>query len=254
MPIIGVGSWGLKEKPAEVIAEALRMGYRMVDTSGDYGTQKYVGEGVRKSGVPREEEFVVTKVEEDEDAHESAHRQIQELGLDPADLIVIHRPPEAGAGVGLWQGLIDAREEGLTRDIGVSNYTQEQIQELIDETGVVPAVNQIEWSPFGYSDEMLNFLNKHGIILQAYSSLTHAKRLDDARLKAIAAKYGKTPAQILLRWDIERGVVPIFKANRIEHLRENMGIFDFELEPMDVEKLNALNEHFSALGGKISYN
>lgn len=253
MPVMGLGSWGLKNDPANAIANGLKLGYRMVDTSGDYGSQPYVGQGVRESGISREEVFVITKVEEDEESYVSAQKQVQELGLGYANLILIHRPPENDAGVELWKGLIRARDEGIAHDIGVSNYKREQIEELIDETGEVPVVNQIEWTPFGHSDEMRGFLRNQDIALMAYSSLTHGKRLTDPRLKDVAEKYNKTPAQIILRWDIERGVVPIVKANKIEHMRENLGVFDFELDDEDVEVLNELNEHYSALGSRIEY-
>lgn len=248
MPVIGLGSWQLTKNTDEVIIEALRLGYRMIDTSGDYGTQPGIAEGLKKSDVSREDIYLVTKVEEDEDAYEAVRRNCAELEITHADLFLIHRPPTKGVGVALWEGLIRAAREGLTKDIGVSNYSAEQIQELITATGIVPVVNQIEWSPFGYSEEMFTFAKRNNIVIQAYSPLTRTKQLDDPTLNEIAGKYDKSPAQILIRWNLERGTVPIPKANQLQHLAENIDVFDFSLKPDDLNVLNNLNRHYSSLG------
>src|SRR5690606_21261565 len=136
-------------------------------------------------------------VEETDDAYAATKKNLRELQTDYADLMLIHRPPEDSAGIELWKGLIRAKREGLVRDIGVSNYAIELIDELSGATGEVPAVNQIEWTPFGHSDEMLRYAADHDIVLQAYSPLTRAERLDDGQLKEIATRHGKTPAQVL---------------------------------------------------------
>jgi 2,5-diketo-D-gluconate reductase A len=253
MPVIGLGTWQLTRDTAGTVEEALRLGYRMIDTSGDYGTQAGVGEGMRRSGLDRDEIFVVTKVEEDDDAYEATVADLGELRLDFADLMLIHRPPRRGVGVKLWEGLIRAREDGLTIDMGVSNYSIDQLEELIDATDEVPAVNQIEWSPFGWSPEMLGYCRAREIVIQAYSPLTRGKRLNDETLLAIAGEYGKTPAQVLLRWNVQLRVVPLPKANRREHLVENLDIFDFELADAHMEALSALNEHWSSLGASLQY-
>jgi diketogulonate reductase-like aldo/keto reductase len=220
----------------------------MIDTSGDYGTQPGVGEGIRSSGRDRSTVYVVTKVEEDEDAYDAARRNVAELGFDYVDLLLIHRPPPDGIGHELWRALMRARREGLARDIGVSNYDIDQIEELAQSTGESPAVNQIEWSPFGHSDRMRNYCREHAIVLQAYSPLTRTERLDDDTLVAIADRHHKTPAQVLLRWSLQTGAVPLPKANRAEHQRENLDVFDFRLGSEDIDELAALNEHYSALG------
>src|SRR5918996_4797811 len=181
MPVLGLGTWQLTHDTAGTVEEALRLGYRMIDTSSDYGTQPGTGEAIRRSGLERRQIYLVTKVEEDEDAYDGTVRDLQELGLDYADLMLIHRPPARGAGRELWEGLIRARDDGLTRDIGVSNYAIDQIEELIETTGEVPAVNQIEWTPFGWSREMLEYCREHRILIQAYSPLTRIERLDDQR-------------------------------------------------------------------------
>ena len=248
MPVLGLGTWQLTEDTAGAVEDALRVGYRMIDTSGDYGTHPGVGEGVRRSGIRREDVYIVTKVEEDEDAYEATGRNLAELGMDHVDLILIHRPPARGAGRHLWEGLIRARDEGLARDIGVSNYTAGQIDALVESTGEVPVVDQVEWSPFGWSAEFLDYCRGQQIVVQAYSPLTRTERLDDPTLGTVAADYGKTPAQILLRWDIQKGTAPIPKSGRRDHQQENLAIFDFAIEPRHMRELDQLNEHHSSLG------
>ena len=248
MPAIGLGTWQLTHNTAGTVEEALRRGYRLIDTSGDYGTQPGIGEAIRRSSLDRGRLYLVTKVEEDEDAHAATRRNLDELGLAYADLMLIHRPPRSGAGRDLWEGLLRAREEGLTRDIGVSNYSVEQIEALVDATGELPVVNQIEWSPFGWSQEMLDGCRERGIVIQAYSPLTRSRRLADPRLAEIAAAVDRTPAQVLIRWGIQQGVAPLPKANRPEHQEEDLAVFDFALDDDQTARLAALNETYSSLG------
>jgi diketogulonate reductase-like aldo/keto reductase len=245
---MGLGTWKLTQETAATVAKALELGYRMIDTSGDYGTQPGIGKGMKDSGLDREDIYLVTKVEETEDAYQSTRDDLRELGLDYADLMLIHRPPEDDVGLELWDGLIRAKKEGYARDIGVSNYSMDQIQALIDATGEVPVVNQIEWSPFGHSREMLGYCQENGIIIQSYSPLTRQERLDNDKLADLAHKYGKTPAQLMIRWNIQLGNVPIIKANHEEHLRENLDVFDFSITEDDMQEINSLNEQYSALG------
>jgi diketogulonate reductase-like aldo/keto reductase len=253
MPVLGLGTWELNNDTAETIAAALKMGYKMIDTSGDYGTQPGIGEGIRKSGIPRNEFYLVTKVEQDEDSYQATQKDLEELRLDYTDMMLIHRPPQSGVGEDLWQGLIKAKKDGLTRDIGVSNYSVDQLKGLMDASGEVPVVNQIEWSPFGYSPQMLDFCRQNKIVIQAYSPLTRAERLDDDDLQELADKRGTTPALVLLRWAIQMGVAPIVKANRDEHLQQNLKVFDFELDDEDMEVLAGFNEEYSSLSSKPVY-
>jgi diketogulonate reductase-like aldo/keto reductase len=253
IPIIGLGTWQLTRDTAGAVEQALALGYRMIDTSGDYGTQRGVGEGIRRSGLPRDKVYLVTKVEEDEDSYEATGRNLEELRLDYADLMLIHRPPPEGAGERLWAGLLRARAEGLVRDIGVSNYTIDQMKRLYDGSGERPAVNQVEWTPFGWSPEMLDFCGTEQIVIQAYSPLTRATRLDDATLRRVADGYVKAPAQLLLRWNIQHGVVPLPKANDRRHQQENLALFDFEIADDDMTVLDGLNELASSLGDRVQY-
>lgn len=248
MPVLGLGTWQLKHQTVESVAQALAAGYRLIDTSGDYHTQRGIGDALRAAGCARESVFIVTKVEEMGDAYEAVRANLAELRLDYADLVLIHRPPERGVGEDLWRALRRAKREGLARDIGVSNYSIEQIEELVYRTGELPVVNQIEWTPFGHSPRMLDFCRDNDIVIQAWSPLTRGMRLNDDKLAAMAARYGRTPAQLLIRWNLQLGVVPLPKANHANHQRDNLHVFDFEITQLDMAKLRTLNEHFSALG------
>ena len=248
MPVLGLGTWKLTNDTAECIDGAIEAGYRMIDTAVDYGSQRGIGAALREGRLPREELYIVTKIEETDEALEGVVRDLGEMGLGYADLTLIHRPPEDGAGEQLWEGLMRAREEGLVRDIGVSNYSADLIDRLAEATGEVPAVNQVEWTPFGHDDALLDHHRRAGIVLMAYSPLTRSQRLEDPTLGEIARRHHRTPAQVLIRWSLQKGSVPVPKANRMDHCRENLDVFAFELEGQDMERLDALNTHWSALG------
>jgi len=248
MPVLGLGTFQLKHHTADAVTQALAAGYQMIDTSGDYHTQRGIGDALKACGLPRDSIYVVTKIEETEDAFEATRVNLAELRLDYADLVLIHRAPTRGVGEAQWQGLRRAKRERLTRDIGVSNYSIEQIEELVYRTGELPAVNQIEWSPFGHSPRMLDFCFDNDIVIQAWSQLTRGLRLNDDKLASLAARYGRTPAQLLIRWALQLGVVPLPKANHAQHQLENLNVFDFEIRQMDMVKLRAFNEHYSSMG------
>jgi diketogulonate reductase-like aldo/keto reductase len=248
MPVIALGTWQLKNDTASTVALAVERGYRHFDTSSDYGTHPGVGDGVKESGIDRERLYITTKAEEMDDAYMRTLSNLQELDLEYLDLMLIHRPPPDGAGVELWRGLISAKQEGLVRDIGVSNYTIGLIDALIEATGEVPVVNQIEWSPFGFSREMYDYCREKGIAIQAYSPLTRGIRLDDEGLVQVGKKYGKSTAQVLIRWNLQMGIVPLPKANQTAHLKENIDVFDFEIVDEDMQLLNSMNEKYSSLG------
>lgn len=248
IPVMGLGTWQLTDDTAATIAYALELGFPMIDTSGDYGTQPGIGEGVRRWGGDRKDLYLVTKVEETDDSYEKTKRDLDELGFEYADMMLIHRPPPSGAGEKLWEGLIRAREDGLTRDIGVSNYPAALIDRLIEATGEAPALNQIEWSPFGHSEEMVRYAREKRMAIQGYSPLTRTERLGDPLLGRIGERHGKSPAQVLIRWGLQRGTCPIPKANRRDHLEEDIAVFDFELGEDEMAALNGRNERYSALG------
>lgn len=254
MPALGLGTWELTRATAETVEFALGLGYRMIDTAADYGSQPGIGEALGRTDLPREEIFLVAKVEENDDAHEATRRYLGEMRQEYADLMLIHRPPPSGVGEELWEGLVRAREEGLTREIGVSNYSTAEIERLVEVTGEVPVVNQIEWTPFGWSREMLEFCHDRSIIIQGYSPLTRGTRLHDDRLTELADRYGCTPAQLLLRWALQKGTPPLPKANQKDHLEENLGALGFEIGGKDMERLDDMNEHYSSLGASLQYD
>lgn len=247
MPLLALGTWELTDDTAGTVAHALDIGYRMIDTACDYGSQRGIGEAIRRRGK-RDDVYLVTKVEETDDAYQATKKYLAEIGVDSADLVLIHRPPDEGVGEELWAGLERARKEGLAKDIGVSNYSIEQMQALARATGEMPVVNQIEWSPFGHSTAVYDFCKNNDIVIQAYSPLTRTERLDDRRLKAIAAGYQRTPAQILIRWNLQLGIVPLPKANQKRHLEENIDVFEFEIADEDMSAPGGLNERYSSLG------
>ena len=244
MPTLGLGTWQLTHETAEVVEHALRVGYRMIDTACDYGSQRGIGEAMMRWGH-REDVYLVTKVEENDDAYQATRRYLAEIGVEYTDLMLIHRAPSDGVGAHLWWGLVRARDDGLIRDIGVSNYSTAQLERLCEEVGEMPTVNQIEWSPFGHSQSMLNFCREHGVVIQAYSPLTRTLRLTEGPISEMAQRYGRSPAQVVLRWNLQLGVAPLPKANRKEHLEENIRLFDFEISAQDMATLNALNERYS---------
>ena len=252
MPVIGLGTWMLTSHTTESVQHAFELGYCMVDTSSDYMTQPGIGKALRRYDRPRASLFISMKVEPEENGYEATRRNLEELKLAYVDLVLIHRAPEKGVGEKLWEQLMRTRADGLTRDIGVCSYKIEQLKTLAESTGEMPAVHQLEWSPFGHSLDMLSFCRAQEIVLQAYSPLTRGKRLKDERLVEIAGKYGKSPAQVILRWDLQHGVVPIPKAYREDHQRQNLDIFDFALDDIDMGTLDGLNEQFSALE-KLDY-
>jgi len=242
----------LTSHTTESVQHAFELGYCMVDTSSDYMTQPGIGKALRRYDRPRASLFISMKVEPEDNGYEATRRNLEELKLAYVDLVLIHRAPEKGVGEKLWEQLMRARADGLTRDIGVCSYKIAQLKTLAESTGEMPAVHQLEWSPFGHSLDMLSFCRAQEIVLQAYSPLTRGKRLKDERLVEIAGKYGKSPAQVILRWDLQHGVVPIPKAYREDHQRQNLDIFDFALDDIDMGTLDGLNEQFSALE-KLDY-
>ena len=275
MPAIGFGTWQLQDEAAtDAVTAALEAGYRLIDASGNYGNLASVGRalggadgagGQGNHGVARDDIFLTTKIEFDEDPVTSLKAQLEQLGLERADLTLIHWPPPEGDGIELWKLLIEAREQGLTTDIGVSNYDAKLIDELVAGTGEVPAVNQIEWSPFGHGMDFRKYLRSQGVAIQAYSPLAQFKKLDHPVLREIGEAHGdadgsgsgrpgsggrpKTPGQVVLRWDVQLGVVPLPRSGTPAHIAENFDVFDFELSDDEMARVSGLNEEFSAIAG-----
>ena len=247
MPVLGLGVWNIPAGRATQasVRSALGTGYRLIDTAKLYGNEADVAIAVQESGVPREDVFVTTKLWNTDHGYKSAIQAFEEslsrMRMDYVDLYLIHWPVRGPARIESWDALVDLYKEGKCRAIGVSNYMMNHIEE-IRGSPVAPAVNQIEFSPFLYQKEILEYCRQRGIVVEAYSPLTRGRRLNDRRLRAIAAKYGRSPAQILLRWGLQHGLVMIPKSSQPDHIRENANVFDFEIRAEDMVALDALDE------------
>lgn len=239
----------------DAVGWALETGYRLIDTAAMYGNESDVGAAVRSSGLPRDEVFVTTKLWHTDHGFEPAlaagRTSLDRLGLGPIDLYLIHWPraksPEERLGT--WRALEKLQREGLCRSIGVSNYTIRHLEELRTHSEVLPAVNQVEFHPYVYDPALLEYCAKHGIRLEAYSPLTRGRNLDDATIQAIARAHHHSPAQILIRWGLQHGVVEIPKSVHRERIEENARVFDFALAPDEVARLDGL-----ATGRHISWD
>jgi methylglyoxal/glyoxal reductase len=227
------------------VRAALELGYRHIDTARIYANERDVGEAIRSSEVPRSEVFVTSKLWNTDQGYENAIRSCREslrlLGLAHLDLYLLHWPVE-GLRNDSWRALVTLREDGLCRTIGVSNFMIRHIRELAGRVGVVPEVNQIEMSPFLQQRQLRAFCDEHRIVVEAYSPLTKGRRLEHPVVRHIAMQHGKTPAQVLIRWCLEKNVVALPKSSRREHLKENTEVFDFALTAADLQALDALEE------------
>jgi len=244
IPILGFGTWQLSGDSArESVRTALEIGYRHLDTATWYDNETEVGVAIRESGIPREEIFVTTKLPPThaDRAIETLEASLRQLGTDYVDLWLIHWPIDDEASPQTWQELLDAQGAGKARAVGVSNYSPSQVDELIDATGVAPAVNQIPWSPWQYDEKQLAHSRERGVALEGYSPF-RGSELDDPVLGAIAQSHGVTASQVILRWHVEHGVVVIPKSATPERIATNFDIWGFALTPDEVMRINALAE------------
>ena len=246
MPRLGFGVYKIADGEAEqVIHTALEAGYRSIDTATLYHNERGVGAAVRSSGLPRSDLFVTTKLWNTEHGYDSAlrafDRSLSELGLDYVDLYLIHWPvPEQDRYVETWRALEKILADGRARAIGVSNFQVPHLERLLAETDVVPAVNQIELHPNLQQARLRAFDTDHGIVTESWSPLARGRLLEHEVLTTIARKHGKTPAQVVLRWHIEMGLVAIPKSATPQRIRENIDIFDFELDAQDIAGIATL--------------
>lgn len=242
MPLLGLGTWQARGRAAyDAVRRALEIGYRHLDTATVYENEERVGRAIADSGVPREDVFVTTKLPPGRAGKERAtlEESLAKLGLDHVDLWLIHWPPGGKARPDVWTRMIELHEEGLARQIGVSNYDVAQLDELEAETGRMPAVNQVEWSPPLHDEAVLEAHRSRGVQLEGYSPL-RTTNLDDRRLREIAAAYGVTPAQVVIRWHLEHGIVVIPKSTDAARIAENAEVFGFELTRDEVAELDGL--------------
>jgi diketogulonate reductase-like aldo/keto reductase len=241
MPILGLGTWQASGRGAvSAVHRALEVGYRHIDTATAYANERQVGQAVAESGVARGEIFVTTKLPPSSAGRERAtlEASLDALAFHYVDLWLIHWPPGGDARPDVWERLLELQAEGLAREVGVSNYSVRQIDELGRATGRLPAVNQIEWSPALFDRDMLNAHRGRGVQLEGYSPLKTVN-LRDPRLVGIARERAVTPAQVVLRWHIEHRIVAIPKSTNAERIAENAAIFGFELTASEVEQLDS---------------
>ena len=246
MPLLGLGVYDMHaEEAVQAVRFALETGYRLIDTAAMYGNEKQIGEGIRQSGIPREEIFVTTKVNNTDQGYDQTLRAFDEslkaLGTDTIDLYLIHWPIK-NKRAETWKAIEKLYREERVRAIGTGNYLLPFLHEMKSYANITPAVNQIEFSPYLYLKNELAYCREQNICLQAYTPLLRGKKFNDPRLQALAKKYDKTPAQIILRWAIEQGISTIPKSSNPERIKENFGIFDFTLSEADLLVMNGFDE------------
>jgi len=252
-PALGLGTWQIPdESAARVVRNAVELGYRSIDTASNYGNETGIGHGIKECGVPRGELFIATKLWNDAHAHGASRpafeASLERLGLDYVDLYLIHWPvPRAGLFVQAWEALIQLRDEGLAKSIGVCNFDVSHLQALLDGTGVLPIVNQVELHPRLQQAALRGYHADHGIMTQAWSPMAHGQLRNDTVLKGIAAAHGRSVAQVILRWHVQLGNMAIPKTIHAGRLRENLDIFDFQLSDDDMAAISRLDSP----GGRI---
>ncbi len=242
MPLLGFGTWQLKGGEALQATEwALRAGYRLIDTATAYGNEGEVGAALDSAGGARDSLFVTTKLPPDrgEAALDTLRSSLEQLGVDAVDLWLIHWPAGERADVALWRSFGQARDQGLAIDIGVSNYSLEQLDELNDATGVLPAVNQIEWSPLLFDPAVLAGHRDRGVLLEGYSAL-RGGTLEHPDIGEIADRHGRTPAQVIVRWHLQHEIVVIPKSRERARIASNADIDGFELTGDEMAAIDGL--------------
>ncbi|HET8716825.1 MAG TPA: aldo/keto reductase [Nocardioidaceae bacterium] len=247
IPQLGFGTYQIAPADTvQAVTSALEIGYRHLDTAQMYGNEQQVGEAVRASGIDRDDIFVTSKLNNGfhayDDALEAFDRSLKELGFDYLDLFLIHWPlPQVGDFVETWKAMEEIYRSGRAKAVGVSNFQQKHLQRVLDETDVVPAVNQIEVHPYLSQDTLRHFGTEHQIATEAWSPIAQGKVLDDEVLARIAATYDKTVAQVTLRWHLQRGDIVFPKTVTRSRAEENFDVFGFELAETDMASIDALN-------------
>lgn len=246
IPILGLGVYKSAESTKEAVLAALEAGYRHIDTAAYYFNEKEVGEAIRESGIPREEIFVTTKLWNDDQRagcqREAFEKSLENLQMDYVDLYLIHWPVK-DCYVQSWKIMEELKAEGRVKSIGVSNFEMHHLMDLMANSKTVPVMNQVECHPYLSQQPLRSFCNKLGIQVTAWSPLGRARVFDDPVIQEIAKAYGKTVAQIILRWEIQNNIIVIPKSVHKERIISNSEIFDFELRPEDMAKMNAINKN-----------
>jgi 2,5-diketo-D-gluconate reductase A len=250
MPALGLGTSPMDDAQTEAtVAAAIGAGYRLIDTAENYGNERGVGRGIRASGIDRDEVFVTTKFNERwhgvEEAQQAFANSAERLRLDHVDLLLIHWPnPKKDRYVDAWRGMIELLEAGKVRAIGVSNFKPAHLDRLLEETGVAPHVNQIQLDPRIPRGDERSYHAEHGIVTESWSPIgAGGDLLADATIGDVARAHGKTPAQIVLRWHVQLGLVPIPMTSKPERLAPNIDVFDFEISSDEMDRMATLDRH-----------
>jgi diketogulonate reductase-like aldo/keto reductase len=242
IPFLGLGVWQVREgrQCEDAVRWALEAGYRHIDTAQAYGNERSVGRALRGSGVPRKEIFITTKFYPvRKDAEAEAQRSLERLGVEHLDLYIIHWPE--GGSTWAWDGMQRARERGYARSIGVSNFSIGELDELLAVADMPPVVNQVQFNPFQYRRALLQGCERRGVVIEAYSPLGTGRHLGDDRVRQIADRLGRTPAQVLVRWCLQRDLVVLPKSTHRERIEQNAQVFDFTLSDDDMTAFDALD-------------
>ena len=248
MPLLGLGVYDMHaEEAINAVQSALETGYRLIDTAAMYENEQQIGEGIRRSNIPRDEIFLTTKVNNTDQGYDETlkafEKSMKALNVGYIDMYLIHWPVK-NKRKETWKAIEFLYENKMVKNIGVANYLMPFLLELETYANIIPSVNQMEFSPFLFMQEELNYCKQHQIILQAYTPLLRGQKFNDLRLQKLAEKYQKTPAQIILRWAVQQGISTIPKSSNPSRIRENFCIFDFEIEPADIQFMNTWNENF----------
>jgi len=257
MPLLGLGAYDMYGREAEeAVLKALEIGYRLIDTASMYRNEVEVGRAIRESGITRGDIFVTTKVNNLDQGYSSTLKafdaSLAKLHLDYIDLYLIHWPIR-GKRKETWKALEKIYTDGKVRAIGVANYLIPFLEELKNFATITPALNQVEFSPYLFLEDLLEYCRSHKIQLQAYSPLIRGRKFKDPKLVQLAKRYNKTPAQIILRWDIQLGVSAIPKSSSPQRLKENFDIFDFELSTPDMDLIGTFNENFRVVDDPMGF-
>jgi diketogulonate reductase-like aldo/keto reductase len=242
IPLLGLGVWQVPDGPecVNAVRWALELGYRHIDTAQAYGNEESVGQGLRESGLRRDEVFITTKFYPGgRDPASAAEQSLRRLGVDQVDLYIVHWPQRGPTWA--WPGMEQARERGYTRSVGVSNFSVDELLQVISAAKTPPVTNQVQFSPFEYRRQLLETCEQEGIALEAYSPLGTGRHLGDPVVREIAEAVDRSPAQVLLRWCVERNIPVIPKSTHRERIEENAQIFDFSLSAEQMAKLDGLD-------------
>lgn len=256
MPLLGLGVYDMYKAEAEkAIQQALEIGYRLIDTASMYNNEVEVGNAIRQSGIPRQEIFLTTKVNDPDQGYDQTLKAFEtsqrQLNCEYIDLYLIHWPIQHKRQ-DTWRALERLYSEGQVRAIGVANYLIPFLDELLPQAAIVPAVNQVEFSPYLFLEDLLHRCQQEGIVLQAYTPLVRGEKFNDPRLLTLAEKYSKTPAQIILRWALQLGISTIPKSANPIRLQENYDVFDFSISDADMAYLATFNEGYRIVPSPIN--